>query len=182
MRMLPLAALVASSAFLVSAPVQAQESRTAALAKELAGLLDRGKLDSIASREQGSEDRFVAALYFPGAQMLVISAKYAAPPLLNEKIVNRQYREVYLDLNAATDPASRVVIEDFQANGIRPDREDDQPFDFYTKGSGSRVQFDGDYKKQQLSEDAYTKAFAEAEAVYGRMLESLIAQVKGSGS
>jgi len=157
----------------------AQDSRTIALARELTTLLDQQKLDSIAARQAGSSDRFVAALYFPGAQLLVVSAAYAAPSLLNEKILLRRYKEAYMDLSSASDPTTRMLIEDLRGDGIRPIRVEGQPFDVYTRGTDGAFAFDGDWKKRKLSEDAYRKAFGEADAEYVRMLESLIAQLKG---
>lgn len=157
----------------------AQDSRTIALARDLTALLDQQKLDAIASREIGSQDTFVAALYFPGSQLLVVSAKYAAPVLLNEKILLGRYRDVYLDLSAASDPKTKILIEDLRADGIRARRISDEPFDVYTQGSTAAFAFDGDWKKRKLSEDDYMKTFGEADAHYVRMLESLIAQLKG---
>ena len=52
-----------------------------------------------------------------------------------------------------------------------------EPFDGYDVG-GKRISFDGDWKKQQLSEDDYMKAFAAADEKYSEMLTALIAQAK----
>ena len=175
-----LVAVVAACALLCAGPVSAQNSKTVALAKELASVLDSAKLDSMAAREVGTEDGFVAALYYPGAELLVIAATYSAPALLKEKIILKQYKEVYLDLNAATAPASRRVIEDLKADGLfatRPSPK--EPFDFFTKGTSPRVQFDGDWKKQKISQDEYLKVFTEADAEYTKMLQSLLAEAKG---
>jgi hypothetical protein len=163
-------------ATLAAWPAAAQESRTIELARELTGLLDRAKLDSIATRRPESTDVFVAALYFPG-QLLVVSSKYAVPALLNEKIVKQLYRDAYIDLNVAVDPATKFFIEDMGADGLRPRREENTPFDIYSKGD-TRFPFDGDWKKRKLSEDAYMATFNEAETTYTRMLEALIAELK----
>jgi hypothetical protein len=174
--------LIATFVVLSGTRCFAQESKTVALAKQLTELLDHSKLDSIAARVAGSTDQFVAALYFPGAQLLVIGAKYSAPPLLYERVLMRKYRDVYLDLNAATDPSTRVVIEDIEANGLRARRASKESFDFYTKGTGSRMAFDGEWKKQKVSEEQYFTTFTEADSAYTQMLESLIAEAKRSGS
>jgi hypothetical protein len=42
--------------------------------------------------------------------------------------------------------------------------------------------FDGEWKKQKVSEEQYFTTFTEADAAYTRMLESLIAEAKRSGS
>lgn len=171
------ALLLAALAFSPTA-LLAQESRTIALAKELTALLTAAKTDCAAARMVGSEDEFVAALYFPGSQLLVISAKYAAPPLLNERLLQRNFKEVYLDLNAATDPNSRLVIDDLQADGLRPKNAPTAASDYYTRGNTPRVQFDGQWKKRKIQEADYMKTFAEADKLYTRALESLIAEMK----
>src|SRR5262245_36050764 len=106
----------------------AQESRSATLAKELCTLLQEKKLDSIAAKSPSAADQFVAALCFPG-QLLVVSARYPAPPVLNEKIIRSEFKDVYIDLNAASIPESKVLITDLGADGLRPRREPNQPFD-----------------------------------------------------
>jgi hypothetical protein len=168
--------LALAVAALTAAPAAAQDSRTIELARELTGLLDRAKLDSIATRRADSTDMFVAALYFPG-QLLVVSSKYAVPALLNEKIARQLYRDAYIDLNVAVDPTTKFFIEDMGADGIRPRREENTAFDIYSKGD-SRFPFDGDWKKRKLSEEDYLATFKEAETTYTRMLEALIAEMK----
>jgi hypothetical protein len=153
----------------------AQDSKTVALASELTGMLERAKLDSIATRQPGSDDTFVAALFFPG-QLLVVSSKYSVPALMNERIAQRNYRDAYIDLNVAVDPTTKVFIEDMGADGIRA-RRTETSFDIYSKGD-TRFPFDGDWKKRKVSEDDYMATFAEADAHYTRMLESLIAEMK----
>src|SRR4051812_3584805 len=73
----------------------AQESKSAPLAKQLAAALDAGKLDSIAAKDPAAPDVFVAALYFPGMQLLVVSGKYAVPQLLESRVGRKEYRDVY---------------------------------------------------------------------------------------
>ena len=119
-----------------------------ALAQELTGMLEHAKLDSIATRQAGSDDVFVAALFFPG-QLLVVSSRYAVPALLNERIAQRKDRDAYIDLNVAVDLATKVFIEDMGADGIRS-RRSAAAFDIYSKGD-TRFPFDGDWKKRKLT-------------------------------
>ena len=172
------AALVAVAAVWCPVAALAQESRTVTLVRELVTLLDAAKTDCAAARMIGSNDEFVAIMYFPGSQLLGISSKYAAPPLLNERIILRKFKDVYLDLNAATDPAQRMLIEDLHANGLKSKSAQNEPSDYYTKGTAPRFQFDGQWKKRKLSEADYVKTFADAEALYAKMLESVIAEFK----
>jgi len=169
---------VATAFFLLLAlsPAVAQESKSAALASELAKLLDARKLDSIAAKGVGA-DQFVGALYFAGSQLLVVSARYSVPQRMNENLVQKNYRDVYIDLNSASIPESKVFISDLGANGLQSRREDNQPFDTVDMG-GKSYAFDGDWGRAKLSEDEYMKAFQTTDQEYMRMLEALVAELK----
>ena len=170
-----LAALVAFGLLVATPTVRAQpEGRTQALAKELSDLLTTQKLDAIATRL--TEDTFAAALFFPGVQTLVVSAKYAAPTLLVEKIVNRQYRDIYMDLAAASVPESKVMYEDTLCDGLK--REGDGRFDIVTRGNGAPFILDGDHKKKKISEEDYARTYAGFEGDYEKILSALIAEAK----
>jgi hypothetical protein len=174
-----LAPIIVVLAVAVSTTALAQESKSAALTKELSAALDAAKLDSIAAKDPAKADVFYGALYFPGIQLLVVSAQYAAPMAMNDRIAKKDYREAYLDLSSASVPGSKVFIEDLGANGIVAKPREGEPPDGYDV-AGKRISFDGDWKKQQLSEDDYMKAFAAADEKYSQMLTALIAQAKKS--
>lgn len=157
-------------------PVQAQESKSAPLVKELTSLMQQRKLDSIAARHPAADDQFVAALSFPG-QLLVVTARSVAPPVVNEKLFRAEYRDVYIDLNSASIPESRVMISDGGADGLRPRREANQPFDTYDSG-GKSARFDGNWRAAKMSEKDYLAAFAEAEEAYIAALSALITELK----
>src|SRR5262245_60309640 len=77
--------------FAAVSPVAAQTSKSAGAAKDLAAALDASKLEAIAAADPADPSTFVAALYFQGSQLLVVSAKYAAPPLMVAKIKEKNY-------------------------------------------------------------------------------------------
>jgi hypothetical protein len=155
----------------------AQDSKSATLAQELTALLDKNRLDAIAAKDPSAPDLYVAALYFQGSQLLVASARYAVPSILNEKLAKKDYREVYTDLNSASVAGSLVLVMDMGANGLQPKREETR-VDTCDMGAKSLL-FDGDWKRMQLSsEEDYNKAFADADARYAKMLAALIAQAK----
>ena len=172
---------VAFAVVLTCAPlVSAQEtSKSAELAKQLTQLMDAKKLDSIAGADSQDLGTYVAALYYPGSELLVVSAKYAAPPLLNEKIGNKNYRDVYIDLNSASVAGSKVLVMDMNADGLMKRPQDNQGADNCEIG-GKAVTFDGEWKKAKMSEADYTKAFAKADDAYTRALQNLINQLKSS--
>ena len=159
------------SLFLSQGSVLAQESESALLAGQLAELMTSGQLEALAGKDTVDEDRYIAALAFPG-QLLVVSARYEAPVYIEEKISNGQYREVYLDLNSASIAGTKVLITDVGANGLLAD---DAGVDTFDGGSGV-LRLDGD--GGQTSRDAYRSAVADADQQYARMLRVLIAQAQ----
>jgi len=172
-----LLAAVVVVAMVFPAVASAQESKSAPLAKQLAAALDGAKLDSVAAKDPSAPDVFFAALYFPGVQLLVVAGKYSVPQLLNERLAKKEYRDTYLDLNGASVPASKVFLEDPGADGVKAKREENQAFDSY-EADGKRLMFDGDWKKQKMSEQDYMKAFSAADERYAQILTALIAQLK----
>jgi hypothetical protein len=156
--------------------VQAQEARTASLVKELTTLLAQRKLDSIAARLPGGADQFVAALYFPG-QLLVVSARTSAPAVVNEKLIRGEFRDVYIDLNSASIPESRVMFTDGGADGLRARREPNQPFDMHD-AAGKGIRFDGNWREDKMSEQDYMKWFSQADEAYLAALQALVAELK----
>src|SRR4051812_37007635 len=93
---------VVGAALFSTPTASAQESKSAAIARQLVQTLDAAKLDSVAAPDPATPGAFVAALYIPGTQLLVVSAKYAAPPLLVDRITAKDYRAVYVDLQSAS--------------------------------------------------------------------------------
>ena len=154
----------------------AQDSESARVAKQLAAALDAAKIDSIAAKDASRPGTYVAALYFPGTQLLVISAQYSAPALLDQKLLKKEYRDIYLDLYGAPMPGTKVFIEDFGADGFKVKADADTAPDGYETG-GKRTAFDGDWKTQKLSEAEYQQTFTTASGAYSKMLTALLEQL-----
>jgi hypothetical protein len=149
--------------------------RSGALAKELGAALQQRGLDAVAARDPDESDRFVAALFYPSAQLLVISARYAAPTLLEARLAQKQYREVYLDLGGASIPDSSVLVHDMSADGLCDSR--DKSADILYEGNVTSM-FDADWKNHNRSEHEYMQRLFAADERYSRMLELLLAEVK----
>lgn len=166
----------------LGAPVaaSAQGPASAAPAAELVSLMEARKIDAVAARHPSREGAFVAALHFPG-QLLVVWADYPVPVLLNEKLLNGAYREIYIDLNSASDPATKTLVTDMGADGLHPRRDGDDPFDMQDSPSGA-VRFDGRWRDQKLNEQAYMKIYSASDAAYAEALGALVAQLKGGGN
>lgn len=166
--------------FLVGVPLVsvalAQDSKSSAVAQQLAELMASRKLDSLAARLPTAPDEFVAALYFPG-QLLVVWAKYTAPSLLDEKIVRGEFRDVYIDLNSASVASTKTLVTDLGADGLKARREDNEAFDSQDV-AGKPFQFDGNWREDKLSEEEYMKTFSSADEAYAQALNVLLAELK----
>jgi hypothetical protein len=165
---------VASVLACAPALASAQDSRSAQLAAELRKLLDAQKMDSVAAKL--GTDEFIGALYFPGSQLLVVKARYTAYERMDENIAKKAYRDVYIDLNSASVPETKVLIADGGADGLYARRRQNQLDTAEVGGKG--YSFDGDWRKAKITEQEYTKAFQSSDAAYISMLEALVAEMK----
>ena len=167
--------VVLTCALLVPAVALAQESRSAAVASELTRLLDQARLESIAAKNEAA-GQYVSALYIPGSQLLVVSAKYSQPARMDYLLTEKKYQEIYQDLNSASERQSKVFVMDLGANGLRFKQEKNE-LDT-ADVSGKSVVFDGAWDKAKISEAEYRKAFETTDAQYTQMLQALIAALK----
>lgn len=173
-----LSALALSVVF--TATAAAQEPKSAAPAKELAQLLAAKKLDSIAARMPDSKEEFVGALVFPGQMMMVVWAKTTAPAVLNEKLISKNYKDIYLDLNSASIIESRHTVTDLGPDGLksRPDQKQG-PSDSHDLAAKT-IRFDGNWREDKMSEKDYMSRYADADAAYAKAIQALIDELKKS--
>ena len=158
----------------------AQEPKSAAPAKELSQLLTSKKLESIAARMPDSREEFVGALAFPG-QLMVVWAKSTAPEYVNEKLIRKEYKEVYIDLNSASVVESRHFVTDLGPDGLRAKPGQKLgPADSHDAGTKS-MRFDGSWREDKISEADYMKAHADADAAYAKAVQALIDEIKKAG-
>lgn len=153
-----------------------QESKSAPLVKQLAQLLDASKLDCMAAADPETGN-YVAALYIPGTQMLVVSGKFGDSFLGPHRMSKKEYREMYMDLQGASVTGSRLFAQDAGANGFVLKPIGGGAADTYERENKTTV-FDGAWKKAKISEQDYAKSFADADDQYARVLTLLLAQAK----
>jgi hypothetical protein len=170
---------IALAAILLLAPAAAfgQESRSATATTEFVKMLDSMKLDSFAVKGT-SANEYVAALYFPGTQLLVVSAKFDSPFRADSLLQMKNYRDLYIELNSASQPQTKVFVADLSANGLRP-KKDGNLYDT-ADIAGKSYNFDGDWKKAKISEGDYTKAYSTTDEQYSQMIQALLGGLKKS--
>jgi hypothetical protein len=171
-----LAALLCASALAGSATAS-QESKSAAIAKELSQAMDAAKLEGIAAADPSTPGGFIAAIYIPGTQLLVVSAKYSVPSLLVDKLNAGDFRGLYMDLHSAGVPGTKIFVQDLGADGLIWRPAGDQGADAIDENNKS-LSFDGEWKKAKMTEADYMKAYTDADDRYAKMLTALLARTK----
>lgn len=165
----------------VTVPAAAQDLRSGDVARQLTQLLETKKLDTFAVADAKNPGTYIAAMHIPGSQLLVVSAKYAAPAMLRELLARKDFRGVYVELSSASIPSSKLLVMDAYANGLMPKPSGDQPADSIDRG-GTLSTFDGAWKKAKISEADYMKTYGDADAAYSQLLQLLVSQLKSSGT
>ena len=144
------------------------------MASELTSLMTQRHLDSIAAQVPDTPNRFVAALLIPNAQLLVISAEYPAAAELQAPLSQKNYRDVYAALQQPVTLQTRLFFVDAGCDGLRSGADNVDVV--YEKGK--QTLFDGHWKQQGLSEEAYQKKVGETDEQYARLLTLLVATLK----
>jgi hypothetical protein len=168
-------------AAVVASPAWAQGRRSVDPAAALTSLMDAGSLQAFAAVDPAEEGRFVAALYFPGTQLLVVSAKYPAPPLLLEQMAAGHFQQTYSDLQSGSEQQSKWFFQDLLANGLNPERQGDEPFDMVYRSGQNYIRLDGDWKRQRLAESEYRSRYAAADERYAHDLQILVDALRKKG-
>jgi len=164
----------AALALLLTAGVDAQAPTSTQLARQLVTTLAGTGGDAIAARDPDDPGRAIAALVFPESQLLVVSAPYPDTAGLDALLTHRMYREVYSALQQPSISAGKVFFHDMGCDGFQPGA-----IDVMYEDAKTQTIFDGDWKKQGLSQSAYQQRARDAETRYARLLSALIGAAGG---
>jgi len=164
-------------AALAHARLSAGDLQSGRLARELTGILTERHLDAIAAKDPDGDGRFVAATFFPGSQLLVVTAKYASPLLLDQSLQAKAYRDVYSALQQSAEADSRFFVQDIGADGLRQD--DKQAVDIVYDKIVNQTIFDGDPNHKVRD---YQKKLSDADARYSRLLQILLSAARGEST
>jgi hypothetical protein len=155
--------------------VSAQAQGSQELAKELTSLVVAQHIDAVAALEPDTTDRFVAALVFPNAQLLVVGARYPAPAVLMQQLAAKDYKEAYLSLQQSGLRDGKIFFQDMGADGLR---RDGGAVDVLYENDGAQFLFDRAHRPNGVSEAAYDQRVAKADTQYCHLLTLLVAQLK----
>ena len=146
------------------------ESLSAPAAASLKAQLEQRGLQAIAARDPEEPGRYIAALYVPDVQLLVVSAPYALAREIDKKIAAGQYMDVYVEIQGVRDRTGHFFVEDLRADGMRPASDQDLAFDTTTLNGATPVVFNGKWGAQQLTQEEYDVRFKKDDERYARML------------
>ena len=160
-----------------SAPVvSAQDARSPALALELARTMGDQQLQAIGAVDPEQPDRYIAAMLFPGIQLLAVAATPQVPALARQELDQRRYTELYGTLHQAIVPDSKFFVQDMGADGLTDKGADS--VDIIDKRAVKQLIFDGSPSRHQMTDKEYQQHFAKADEQYSRVLTALIASAK----
>jgi hypothetical protein len=157
-----------------------QALTSAEAATKLVSELQRMGLDAIAATDQGKPGTFVAALYIPNSQLLVVSARHPSAEAVAYRIAHHQYRDVYLDLQGSPDRQDKFFVQDSGANGIVNTPAGGGDVDVLYEDGARQTVFNRDIKAQNLSRSEYDAKLAAADVRYARLLKLLTAALDDS--
>ena len=171
--------LAAALVVAVSASASAQAGRSPDLAGKLASLMAARQLDAFAARDPEAADRFVAVLFMPQVQLLLVSAQYPVPGELEAQLAQRNYRDVYTALHQPAAQPTRFFLMDGGCDGLRSGA--DTVDVLYEKGT-TQTLFDGRWKSQGITEAVYSQRAQDAETRYVRLLSVLTSALEAQPS
>ena len=173
-----LAAAVALTGLAV-APVQSNKTaRTSSEAVgELVKAMNERQLTAIAAQDPAEPDRYVAAMLFPGVQLLVISARTQSPDYLEAQIAANAYSNAYTALQQGI-AWSKLFVHDMGCDGLRAGEGGTADI-VYLRGKDTRI-LDGDHKAAGMSVSDYRKLVSDIDRKYTEMLRVLMEPLKAN--
>lgn len=164
---------VACAAGIIAAPrgpdpikVQSPE-----VVRQVVAAMTGAGLTAIAAPEPGAPDHYVAAMLFPGVQLLVIRARTTAPAYIEAELAAGRYDSVYRALQQG-EPASKLFVQDMGGDGIHG--TSDAIADIvYRRGVDQHV-LDGDHKAAKLSAKDYAALVQDLDGQYAKLLALLV--------
>jgi hypothetical protein len=178
------AVLTMVGAMVAAAGAQSPASVSTDKVKELSTLMAARKLESFAARDGEDTQRYVAVLVIPNVQLLMVSCKYTQKNDIEYSLYTKQYHVAYQDLRSGVFGSDRFFVDDAQLNGLVALPGKNPQHDAVTIEKDEHI-FDGMFgdgkgrnAKKPLT-DVYMKTYSDADARYSRLLDVLIAQLKG---
>lgn len=176
----PRRALAVAAAVIIvcASPLAAQPSKSAPLSAELATVLQQRHLQNIAAKDPDRPGFFVAASHVPGSQLLVVWARSNAPDYIQYVLSSSRFDEAYSSLNLASSPEGKLFVQDMGCDGLTAAPGQTGSVDIAYRDVNKMTVFNGDWKKQDLTEQEYKETFETVDAGYAKALSLLLAEAR----
>lgn len=156
-----------------AASAEPQPRTSSAAVKELSAILASHNQTAIAARDP-ENGAFVAALFYPGTQLLVVSGTPAAVAAVEAQLAAKNFQYVYAALQDGAAQTGRLFVQDIGADGLIDGSDAvDVVYD-----QGKQMLFDGNPRSHKLSDKAYRDAFTAADTRYTHMVTVLLNEAK----
>lgn len=156
-----------------AASAQRQAGTSVAAVRELSAFLASHNQAAIAARDPES-GAFIAALYYPGTQLLVVSGNPPAAAAVQAQLTAKNFQDVYAALQDGAAATGRLFVQDLGADGLIDGGDTiDVVYD-----QGKQTLFDGNPRGHKLSEKAYRDAFTSADTRYAHMVTVLLNEAR----
>ena len=159
----------------------AQDGASTAAAGNLIKSLNDASLDAIATVDPAEPGAFVAALHIKGGQLLVVRAHHPSVDGLAARLAARQFRDVYIDLQATPASKGKVFVMDAGADGLPADADQPANVDVVYEDGIRQTIFNG-ARAHKVKDDEYRKQLSDADAKYTRLLTVLNAALAAHSS
>lgn len=146
---------------------------SAVRAAALMSLMQAKGLHTFAVRVPDQPGQFAAVMAFPEVQLLVVAARHAQPDVLAAQVAQKQFSDVYSELQSATTQDSRTFFQDLGGDGLGGGGGVDVMYE-----RGVQTLFDGNWKRAKLSRETYDSRLAAADKRYSELLDALIDGLK----
>jgi hypothetical protein len=169
------ALVIVAGAHLIAPADSLPDLRSPGLTSQLTAALQARRLEAVATKDPEDSTRFVAALHYPGTQLLVYTAKAKDPALLDTRLQYKQYHDIYVELQGTSVPQTSAFFQDMKADGLPTDADDAS--DIVYGADGKVVVLGGDWRGRGISASAYAKQLSDADREYSRLLTLLLAEI-----
>jgi hypothetical protein len=169
--------MLALSAVLSAGPVQARPFESADAAYDLTRALDSAGLNAIAAAVPNEPGMFVAALYQPGRNLILVSATHPSSEVISSAIAMHRHREAYVSLLGTPTPQGKFYVRDANADGILSALPGSDDVDVLQENGARQTAFNGNTESQDLSSSDYDARLAAADARYAYLLTVLAGAV-----
>jgi hypothetical protein len=170
----------AAGTWAFGALAQAGAPSSTASAERLAKLMESKKLTAVGAEDPSEPGRFVAAQLL-ARQLLVVAGRCEAVEYLRLQVEKRAFADLYADLHGCAIADTRFFVQDMGANGLRAKPAGDGLTDVVYEGASRQLILDGDWRRNELDEAGYKRAFEQSDARYDKLLALLAAQAGRDG-